>query len=136
VYPIASFTIGRTALINKLLTYVTPKFIIKAASKMSISHKSKVTDSLVQRYYDLTLREEIGKHLSIGSNDCCQLPIKDQTIKATYLNFMGREDLLIPIEKRSQISKRILPIYYVTNYRKLCAYANGGKSYRKYKATA
>jgi pimeloyl-ACP methyl ester carboxylesterase len=62
-YPISSksvpvaFKIGRTPVLNKVLTYITPRFIVKASVENVYFDKSKVTESLVDRYFELTLRE-------------------------------------------------------------------------------
>jgi pimeloyl-ACP methyl ester carboxylesterase len=112
-YPIISksvpiaFTIGRTAVINKLLTYITPKFIVKASIKNVYFDKSKVTDSLVQRYYDLTLREG-NRQAFIDRFKMIVKPAaykKIATIKQPTLILWGREDLLIPIENAYKFQK-------------------------------
>jgi hypothetical protein len=54
--PVA-FKIGRTPVLNKVLTYITPRFIVKASVENVYFDKSKVTESLVDRYFELTLRE-------------------------------------------------------------------------------
>ncbi len=54
--PIA-FKVARMPVLNKILTYITPKFIVKASVENVYFDKAKVTDALVQRYFDLTLRE-------------------------------------------------------------------------------
>jgi hypothetical protein len=43
--------------LNKVLTYITPRFIVKASVENVYFDKSKVTESLVDRYFELTLRE-------------------------------------------------------------------------------
>jgi pimeloyl-ACP methyl ester carboxylesterase len=54
--PIA-FKLGQTPVLNKLLTYITPRFMVRASIENVYFDKSKVTDSLVARYFELTLRE-------------------------------------------------------------------------------
>ncbi|MDW5290697.1 alpha/beta hydrolase [Formosa sp. PL04] len=53
--PIA-FKLGQTPVINKLLTYITPRFMVRSSVENVYFDTSKVTDSLVERYFELTLR--------------------------------------------------------------------------------
>ena len=53
--PIA-FAIARTPIVNQLLTILTPKFMARASVESVYADKSKVTDELVDRYFELTLR--------------------------------------------------------------------------------
>jgi hypothetical protein len=82
--------------LNKVLTYITPRFIVKASVENVYFDKSKVTESLVDRYFELTLRE--------GNRQPCR-SIQDGKgyeclkIKNTFNNlhlYYGRNDLLIP----------------------------------------
>jgi pimeloyl-ACP methyl ester carboxylesterase len=104
--PIA-FTIGRTPVLNKFLTYLTPKFIIKASVENVFYDKSKVTDSLIQRYYDLTLREgnrqAFVDRFKMTPNPDDYKKIK--SIKQPTLILWGAEDLLIPIENAYKFQK-------------------------------
>ncbi len=107
--PIA-FKIGRIPVLNKILTYITPKFIAKASVENVYFDKTKVTDSLVQRYFDLTLREgnrqafvdrfKMMKETSAYSN------IKK--IKQPTLILWGANDLLIPIENAKRFHQDLL----------------------------
>ena len=61
-YPLKSksvpigFKIGRMSVLNKILTFITPRFIVKSSVENVYFDKSKVTNTLVDRYFDLTLR--------------------------------------------------------------------------------
>ena len=104
--PIA-FTIGRTPVLNKLLTFITPRFIVKASVENVYFDKSKVTDSLVNRYFELTLREGNRQAFvdrfkkSENSNDT--LSIKN--IQQPTLILWGANDLLIPVENAYKFQK-------------------------------
>lgn len=95
-----AFRIGRTPVLNKLLTYITPRFIVKGSIENVYYDKSKVTDSLVDRYYELTLREGNRQAFvdrfkkSENSNDTLAL----NNIQQPTLILWGANDLLIPVE--------------------------------------
>jgi hypothetical protein len=51
-----AFKIGRTPFLNKILTYVTLA-LLKASVENIYFDKSKITSSVIDRYYELALRE-------------------------------------------------------------------------------
>lgn len=53
--PIA-FRIARMPVLNKILTFITPKSMARSSVESVYADKSKVTDDLVDRYFELTLR--------------------------------------------------------------------------------
>jgi pimeloyl-ACP methyl ester carboxylesterase len=53
--PIA-FKIARIPVLNKILTFITPRFVAKSSVQNVYANKSKVSEALVDRYFDLTLR--------------------------------------------------------------------------------
>lgn len=53
--PIA-FKMARIPLLNKILTFITPRFIVASSVQKVYAEKSKITESLVDRYFDLSLR--------------------------------------------------------------------------------
>ena len=53
--PIA-FKLAQTPIINNLLTVITPRFMARASVENVYADKTKVTDALAERYFDLTLR--------------------------------------------------------------------------------
>ncbi len=97
--PIA-FKLARTPVFNKLLTFITPRFIVRASVENVYFDKSKVTDLIVERYFELTLREgnrqafvdrfKMSKDTSAYNN------IK--SIQQPTLIIWGAKDLLIPVE--------------------------------------
>ena len=62
-YPIASksvpiaFSLAKIPVINKLLSFITPRFLVRASVENVYFDSSKVTDTLVERYFELTLRK-------------------------------------------------------------------------------
>ena len=93
--PIA-FAIARTPIANQLLTILTPKFMAKASVESVYSDKSKVTDELVDRYFELTLRAGNRQALvdrmtsDIKGNQIDLI----KTIKQPTLILWGADDLL------------------------------------------
>jgi pimeloyl-ACP methyl ester carboxylesterase len=96
--PIA-FRLARMPVINKLLTFITPKFMARASVENVYFDKSKVSDSLVDRYFDLTLRAGNRQALvdRLTSN-IDTFDIKDiRYLKQPTLILWGDQDMLIPV---------------------------------------
>ncbi|MDG2432509.1 alpha/beta hydrolase [Flavobacterium sp.] len=106
--PIA-FKIGRTPIINKVLTYITPRFIVKASIENIYFDKSKVTSSLIDRYYELTLRagnrQAFVDHFTVIKDSLAYKKIKQ--ISQPTLVLWGAEDLLIPVSNATKFHKDI-----------------------------
>ena len=92
------FKLAMNPFTKKISHKITPYFIIKKSVENVYGDKSKVTDSIVQQYYDLILREgnreafsEILLHLHSGKNN-------DELIKKVTqptLIMWGSEDSII-----------------------------------------
>ncbi|CAM3096465.1 alpha/beta fold hydrolase [Flavobacterium frigoris] len=116
-YPLSSksvpiaFKIGRTPLLNKVLTYITPRFIVKASVENVYFDKSKVTESLVDRYFELTLRagnrQAFVDRFKMAKDTSAYKNIKH--IQQPTLILWGAKDLLIPVENANKFHKD-LPI--------------------------
>lgn len=116
-YPISSksvpvaFKIGRTPVLNKVLTYITPRFIVKASVENVYFDKSKVTESLVDRYFELTRREgnrqAFVDRFKMAKDTSAYKNIKH--IQQPTLILWGAQDLLIPVENANKFHKD-LPI--------------------------
>ncbi len=97
--PIA-FKLAQTPVLNKLLTFITPPFLVRSSVENVYFDKSKVTDLLVERYFQLTLREgnrqafvdrfKMSKDTSAYHNI--------RLIQQPTLILWGAKDLLIPVE--------------------------------------
>jgi pimeloyl-ACP methyl ester carboxylesterase len=105
--PIA-FKLGQIPVVNKLLNYITPRFIVRASIEDVYSDKSKVTDSLVDRYLELTLRkgnrQAFVDRLKVSSNSNYN---NIKNIKQSTLILWGAEDLLIPVENAYKFERSI-----------------------------
>ncbi|MFQ3212869.1 MAG: pimeloyl-ACP methyl ester carboxylesterase [Marivirga sp.] len=97
--PIA-FKLGRSAVFSKLLIYLTPRFLIRASIENVYFDKSKVTDTVVDRYFELTLRkgnrQAFVDRLNATSGPGTYNDISN--IQQPTLILWGAHDLLIPVE--------------------------------------
>lgn len=97
--PIA-FRVARTPVLNKTLTFITPRFLIKSSVLNVYADKAKVTDELVSRYFDLSLRKGNRQALI----DRMQMPFDStaagqiKSIAQPTLILWGAQDGLIPVE--------------------------------------
>jgi pimeloyl-ACP methyl ester carboxylesterase len=95
--PVA-FRLARTPILNKLLTFITPRSMVQASVENVYADKTKITESLVERYFELTLREGnrqalVDRMTSGTDTDKIHL-IKN--IQQPTLVLWGEQDLLIP----------------------------------------
>ena len=101
--PIA-FRVAETPVLNKLLTFITPRSLVRASVEDVYFDKSKVSDSLVERYFELTLREgnrqAFVDRFTISADASAYNKIKN--IHQPTLILWGANDLLIPVEKAYQ----------------------------------
>jgi pimeloyl-ACP methyl ester carboxylesterase len=104
--PVA-FRIAQTPVIKNIYTLITPRFVARSSIENVYSDKSKVTDSLVDRYFELTLRE--GNRQAFidrfdAKNDTSAYQ-KIKLIEQKTLVLWGEQDKLIPKEKAYQFHK-------------------------------
>ena len=95
--PVA-FTLARTPILNKLLTFITPRSMVQASVENVYADKTKITESLVDRYFKLTLREgnrqALVDRMTLGKDTSSVHLIKN--IQQPTLVLWGEQDLLIP----------------------------------------
>lgn len=97
--PIA-FRMARIPVIKDLFTFITPRFLVKSSIENVYFDQSKVTDSLVDRYFELTLRK--GNRQAFV--DRFNYPADRNALKnigniqQPTLILWGGNDLLIPVE--------------------------------------
>jgi pimeloyl-ACP methyl ester carboxylesterase len=96
--PVA-FKIARIPVINKLLTVITPRFMAKSSVENVYADKTKVTESLVDRYFELTLRT--GNRQALIDRMTTEFDTIESTnikkIQQPTLIIWGEQDKLIPI---------------------------------------
>ena len=101
--PIA-FKLAKIPVLNKFLTYITPRFLVRASIENVYFDRSKVSDSLVNRYFDLTLRKgnrkAIVDRLKVSTTLTNGTKTHDniKKIKQPTLIIWGSDDQLIPVE--------------------------------------
>lgn len=97
--PIA-FELAKIPFIKNIITYITPRIIAKSSVENVYKNKFKVTDELVNRYFELTLREgnrqAFVDRFKIKSNTEYYKKIK--SIKQKTLILWGENDELIPLD--------------------------------------
>lgn len=95
--PIA-FRLARTPVLKHVLTFITPRSLVKSSVENVYFDQSKVTDPLVDRYFDLTLREgnrnALIDRMALATESDKTGLIKQ--IKTPALVLWGEHDLLIP----------------------------------------
>jgi len=100
------FRIARIPLLNRLGEILLPRSLIEASVRKVYGDPSRVTPALVDRYYELTLRE--GNRLALGERFRQMTPGADAAriaeLKLPTLILWGGRDQLIPPEN----SKRFL----------------------------
>jgi pimeloyl-ACP methyl ester carboxylesterase len=102
------FTLARTPVVNRLVKYITPRSIVEKSLKQSYGNTALVTDALVQRYYDLNLREGNRQALidrftgpfSADTNRLANLTIP-------VLIIWGELDQVIPLEYSDRFMRLI-----------------------------
>jgi len=104
--PIA-FLFARLPVVNKMLSFITPKFMARSSVENVYADKSKVTDELANRYFELTLRAGNRQALVdrlTGNEDFSTLS-KIKNIKQPTLILWGENDLLIPVSNAYNFQK-------------------------------
>jgi pimeloyl-ACP methyl ester carboxylesterase len=100
--PIA-FKIARIPVLNNLIKFLTPRFIIEKSVQNVYADKSKVSETLIDRYLDLTLREgnrgAFVERMANLKNTIVIVNASDliKTINVPTLILWGDQDGLIPV---------------------------------------
>ena len=105
-YPIKSksvpiaFEIAQIPIIQNIFKFITPRFVAKASVKNVYKDKSKVTEELVDRYFELALRkgnrEAFVDRFKVKSDSIAYQKIKFITHRTLII--WGEYDELIPSE--------------------------------------
>lgn len=112
-----AFKLARIPVLNQLLKYITPKSLVRKSAEQSYGNKNLVTDALVDRYHDLTLREGnrqalIDRFSSQGTPDTSLL----DNIKCPTLIIWGELDQVVPFPQLDNF-KRHLPKASIATYK-------------------
>jgi len=102
-----AFKLAKTPIINKSMSFITPKFMAKQSIENVYADKSKVTDSLANRYFELTLRA--GNRQAFVDRMIEEETVESykniKKIKAPTLILWGKEDLLFPVSNAYKFQK-------------------------------
>ncbi|MFM7358207.1 MAG: alpha/beta fold hydrolase [Sediminibacterium sp.] len=111
------FKIAQIPVLNKLMSVITPRFLVKKSLEDAYGNPKKITDSLVNQYFDLLTRDGNRQALvnrirtGWGYTDSSVL----RNIDCPTLILWGRKDNLIPVENAGvfwrQIAKSQLHIW-------------------------
>ena len=97
--PIA-FRLARKPIINKIITFITPRFIAKSSLENVYADKTKVSDALAERYFDMALstgnRQALVDRMSMSKDTNGIASIKN--IQTPTLVLWGENDMLIPVK--------------------------------------
>ncbi len=106
--PIA-FQVARIPILNNLFKYVTPRSVIEKSLNNVYVNDERITDELIDRYYNLALREGNRKafidrmKISIVSDKYLEI----KTLTMPTLIIWGEQDELIPIGVGQQFHQNI-----------------------------
>jgi pimeloyl-ACP methyl ester carboxylesterase len=106
--PVA-FKIAKTPVVNQLLTFLTPRFMVKKSVEDVYADKTKITPELVDRYFDLTLRKGNRQALVDRMMMENQTPNIDKikTIQQPTLVLWGDQDFLIPVSNAHRFHEEL-----------------------------
>ena len=95
-----AFKIPRMPVLKHAFKFITPHSVVKTSVENVYADKSKVTEELVNRYFELTLREGNRQAFidRIKSKNDTTAYRKIKSIKQPSLVLWGDQDYLVPIE--------------------------------------
>jgi pimeloyl-ACP methyl ester carboxylesterase len=104
-----AFRLAKVPVLNNLLTVITPRSVIENSVKNVYGNPDLVTDELVNRYFDLTLRTGNRKaFLSRMQLDSYQDQSgKIKSLTQPTLIIWGEKDLLIPVENAQKFAANL-----------------------------
>ena len=105
-----AFKLSQNPIASRLLKNVLPKSLVKKSIKNVYGNPDLVTEELVNRYYELSLRE--GNRSALKARFEQTLPgaliEKIHTINVPTLLIWGRKDRLIPLKFGKQFEQEIV----------------------------
>ena len=103
------FKVAQIPVLRNIFTFITPRFLVKSSVENVFFDKSKVTNALVDRYFNLTLRagnrQAFVDRFKMSEDKIAYANLKN--IKQPTLIIWGAEDLLIPIENAYKFQESI-----------------------------
>jgi pimeloyl-ACP methyl ester carboxylesterase len=115
------FQMARMPVVNRVMQLVTPRFVVADSVRNVYGEPGLVTEALIDRYFDLTLRAgnraALGARFAQLSNDADQLAsnaARIKQIKQPTLVLWGELDRLIPPEHAQAFKRDIASAQLVT----------------------
>lgn len=102
-----AFELAKVPILNQLVKYITPKSVIKKSVEDVYSDKSKVTEQLVDRYYDLALRPG-NREAFLNRIQSDHFVTTDNALQNIYIPTLilwGNDDRLIPVSTAKLFSE-------------------------------
>ena len=99
-----AFKIARIPVLNRMLKFITPKFVVRSSVKNVYADKSKVSEELVDRYFELSLRKGnrealVDRMLTLRDTSYVE---KISNIQQPTLILWGEQDQLITVESANR----------------------------------
>ncbi|MFN7119264.1 MAG: alpha/beta fold hydrolase [Saprospiraceae bacterium] len=99
------FNLARIPVLNQLLRVITPRFLVRRSLYDVYGDDSKVTDALVEQYYDLTCRAGNRQALIDRLRSGTIVPVEQiKEIKIPTLILWGDQDQLIPVKNAERFA--------------------------------
>lgn len=106
------FKLAKTPVLNSMFLYITPKSIIKKNLEQVYDDDTKITESLVSRYHQMSLRE--GNRKAFIDRAKTDFKLSDsininrlRKVASPTLIIWGENDLWIPLENGEKMDKLI-----------------------------
>ena len=102
------FRVARTPGLRKVMEFVLPRGVVESSLRNVYGDPSKVTPELVDRFYELTLRQ--GNRAALGSRMEQKLSgdeLQIKALKVPTLIVWGAKDRLIPLENGTRFAADI-----------------------------
>jgi pimeloyl-ACP methyl ester carboxylesterase len=103
------FKVAQIPVLNRLMSVITPRFLVKKSLEDAYGDRTKVSDSLVSQYFDMVTREGNRNALvdrirtGWGYSDSALL----RKIDCPALILWGKKDNLIPVENAGVFNRQI-----------------------------
>ena len=103
------FKLAQMPVINRLLTIITPRVLVKKSLQDAYGDTEKVTDSLTNQYFDMLTREGNRKALAERMRQGWQEKNSNflLNVQAPTLIVWGSKDRLIPVENAALFQQKI-----------------------------
>jgi len=101
------FKLAKIPVIRNIFTYITPRFLVERSVRNVYADRSRITEELLDRYFELTLREGNRRAFidRLVYADTSEAYEDMPSLKCPTLVLWGKEDLLIPVASAYRFHK-------------------------------